>query len=415
MTRLIKYLFFFLFCTTFSQNGDPSFNHLIISPEIMIGTMPESNSNFPSRGLQTQFLLSIGRDHRYNSQEWAQRLKGPRTGISLGYTDFGNKTELGEAITLIPFIEFKAFKKEFLKINTGLGASIFSRKYHPVLNPNNQAVSTQLTWSFKFFVYYNMVEGESQDWRLSAGVFHHSNGHSKLPNNGYNSFLLGVSTDFKNFREPLNLEWNDEQPNERNRYDFITFRSGIGQNIFSLAFNDLQNVYTISGEYGRIYNNVLKIGVGFYYRYYSIYHNYIKNDEFLVQDGNEFDHYKEQPLWNSSNLGLSLSGEFLLNHIGINVLLGINIHKPGYKLDWRINQGYDNAPVEIPDYWVYGEFDTKYKLKRTFSTRLGLKYYLFGTKDRPRNNFFIGMHLNANGGQADFTELSLGYQYNFKM
>ena len=380
----------------------------------MIGAMPESNSNFPSRGLQTQFLFSISRDHRYNPQEWAQRLKGPRTGISLGYTDFGNKSELGEAITFMPFIEFNALRKNSLKVNMGLGTSIFNRKYHSLLNPNNQAVSTQLTWSFKFFLYYCLSRGEHQDWRISTGIFHHSNGHSKLPNNGYNSFLIGISTDFKNFSDPINLDLNKD-PIESSKYDFIAFRSGIGQNVFSLYFNDLKNVYTFSGEYGKVYNNLFRIGLGFYYRYYGIYHDYILNNGYLVRDGKKFDYYREKPLWYSSNIGFSVSGEILLNHIGINVLLGVNLHKPAYKIDWMINQGWDNAGDDLPVHWVFGEFDMKYKLKKTLSTRLGLKYYLFGTKEKPKNNFFIGMHLNANGGQADFTELSLGYQYNFKM
>ena len=44
---------------------------------------------------------------------------------------------------------------------------------------------------------------------------------------------------------------------------------------------------------------------------------------------------------------------------------------------------------------------------------MGLKYYLIGTTKVPKNNLYLGFHINANLGQADFTELSLGYVYSF--
>jgi hypothetical protein len=45
---------------------------------------------------------------------------------------------------------------------------------------------------------------------------------------------------------------------------------------------------------------------------------------------------------------------------------------------------------------------------------MGLKYYLFDTSREPVNNLFLGIHINANAGQADYTDISLGYVYNFK-
>ena len=103
----------------------------------------------------------------------------------------------------------------------------------------------------------------------------------------------------------------------------------------------------------------------------------------------------------------------MLNHIGIDLQIGINLHKPAYKIDWRINQGWDNTPREISETWMLGEYNTKYKLKQLISTRLGLKYYLIGTINKPKHNVYAGCYINANLGQADFAELSLGYVYAF--
>ena len=54
-----------------------------------------------------------------------------------------------------------------------------------------------------------------------------------------------------------------------------------------------------------------------------------------------------------------------------------------------------------------------YKIKRTISARLGLKYYLINTTKTPTDNVFIGAFINSNLGQADFSELAIGYVKTF--
>jgi hypothetical protein len=235
-----------------------------------------------------------------------------------------------------------------------------------------------------------------------------------LLNQGYNSFLISLSAEIKN---PLNnprIDTANILPSyKRTVYDYYAFRAGLGQNAFALAFNDRKNVYTIAGEYGRVYNNTFKIGIGFYYRFYQHYYDYIEGNESLVQNGREFDYFRSNPWYYASNLGITIHGEIFLNHFGIDLQLGYNLHKPAYKLDWRINEGWDNTPREISRSWVLGELDGSFKKKHRISSRLGLKYYLIGMEKAPKNNFYIGAHLNANLGQADFTELSLGYVHSF--
>ncbi len=92
-------------------------------------------------------------------------------------------------------------------------------------------------------------------------------------------------------------------------------------------------------------------------------------------------------------------------------MVGANLHKPAYDIDWRINQGWDNTPRDIPEEWMLGEYNSKYKLKKLIATRLGLRYYLFGNDSTPIHNIFAGASINANLGQADFTEVSVGYVF----
>lgn len=415
MSKQLTILFIFISTFSFAQtNSKWKKEAFTFTPEILLGKTMEAYDGFPKIQLQKQFILNFGRRHNYNPQEWAQRLKGPKTGFSVGVTDFGNVDSLGIALIAMPFIEFNAFGSNRFKILAGLGASYFTEKYDKEKSPNNRAIATDITWAFRLYLNYQILSTNKIDWRVGLGYSHHSNGHTRLMNNGYNSFLFSLSADIKN---PLNSPVANifqEIPVYKNTvYNYISFRGGIGQNVFALAFNDKQNVYTIAGEYGRVYNNTFKVGIGFYYRFYQHYYDYIKGAESLVQPGREFDYFRSAPLYYASNFGISLHGEILLNHWGIDLQVGYNFHKPAYKAEWRINEGWDKTPREIPETWVLGELNNKYKLKYRISSRLGLKYYLLGIENAPKNNFYVGAYLNSNLGQADFTELSLGYVRSF--
>ncbi len=417
MKKTILLFFFLLSFGLFAQQRDSTSNisNFIISPEVLLGITADANSYFPEHRVQTQAVIAFGWEHDTNTQEWAQRLKGPRTGITIGYSDFGNTKNLGSAISVLPFIEFNVFKSKKITIQAGTGASYFTKKFDPISNPNNEAVTTDFTWSFRLFGYYNVFSTKNIDWRASIGYSHHSNGHTHLPNQGFNSFLVGISADIKKTTKPIFYSEENKPIFSDSRYSYLALRSGFGLQVLAKPFNDKKGVYAFSGEYGRVYNNTYKVGIGMYYRFYQHYYDYITNNESLVQNGREFNSFKEHPTWSASNLGVFVTGEVLLNHFGINLQIGFNIHKPAYKIDWRINQGWDVVPREIPENSniVLGEFNTKFKLKKLISSRLGLKYYLIGTRRAPKNNFFIGANINSNLGQADFTELSFGYVHSF--
>lgn len=390
-------------------------NTLFLAPEFLVGKTMEANEGFPKTSLQKQLVIGLGRNHENNPQQWARELNGPRTGLSLGFTDFGQRDSLGYALTALTFIEYQAFGSERWNLLTGIGASYFTQKYDPENNPLNRAVTTNVTWAFRMYLHYTLLQAEKVDWRVGIGYSHHSNGHTRLLNQGYNSFLLSFSALIHNKARSAQKDIQSPIPYHHSTYSYYSLRGGLGQQAFALAFNNRENVYTLALEYGKVYNNTYKVGVGLFYRFYRHYYEYIRNNESLVQPGSDFDYFRGNPWYYASNFGMSLHGEVFLNHIGIDLQLGYNFLKPAYKLDWRINEGWDNTPREIPKYWLLGELDGTYKIKHRISSRLGLKYYLIGMEQAPENNFYLGIHLNANLGQADFTELSLGFVHRFKV
>ncbi|HLS29987.1 MAG TPA: acyloxyacyl hydrolase [Flavobacteriaceae bacterium] len=416
MKRTFFAIIFILPLLTVAQDGTSwRQNSMIYTPELLVGWSNKANENFPEARFQKQVGLSIRRNQKNNPQEWAQRMRNIKTGLSFMLTDFDNRDDLGFAITVMPIIEFPIFGSERLKLQSGLGVSYHNRKFHEEKNPYNQAISKSLAWAYRLYLYYDIAQFTQIDWRIGGGYSHHSNGHTKLRNQGLNSFLIGVSADIKPYDNKRNSHENSAFEDFSNSvYSYLSFRTGLGKNVLSTAFNDKRNVYVFSGEYGKVFNNTWKIGMGFYYNFYQHYYDYINDNHSLVQPGREFYRFQKNPFIYASNVGLTIHGEVLLNHFGIDLNFGYNLYKPAYKIDWRINEGWRNTPVEIPENWVLGEYNDYFKLKYRISARLGLKYYFLGTHVFQKHNLFVGAHINSNLGQADFSELSFGYVYNFK-
>jgi hypothetical protein len=202
----IKYTWLLLFfsCLVYAQQKDSiaSFSHFI-TPSFLLGETLPSNSGFPETDLQKALFVDFGKYHNQKLDEWAYRLKYARTGVSVGFTDYGNPEFVGYSISAIPFIEFDFLrkKKKDLKMNIGIGTTYFTREYdsvpyifNEILENTNRSVSTRFTWSFRLFLHYDLIKKRKTNWRIGAGFYHHSNGHMSLPNNGMNSFLLSLSS-----------------------------------------------------------------------------------------------------------------------------------------------------------------------------------------------------------------------------
>lgn len=416
----VKYFSFLLLLFSqlgFSQEKESSWKNHYISSEVLFGKTAPSNEFFPSLSMQTGLSLGLGKKHVESKSEWAYRLNYPKTGIRLGINDMGNRDVLGYQFSVIPYLELPLFpnKKNPLSLMIGLGSSYFTKKFDEENNSLNHAVSTNLSWAFDLFFYYPILQSPTTNLRLGLGYSHQSNGHKKLPNNGYNSFLGSVNANFNFYKEEPSSEAVTHPSFKNSQNYYVMLETGWGENSLALSFNEPKNVYALRLGVGKKINNTFRIGAGVFYHFYQHYFDYIRNNESLVQRGEEFESFKKHPLLNASTFGVFISGEMMfLNHVGFALQVGANLHKPAYGIEWRYTQGWANTPKEIPEGWVLGEYNTKYKLKKLITSKIGAKYYLTSLAKNPTQNFYISASINANLGQADFTEFGLGYIYNFK-
>ncbi len=404
----------------FAQQKD-SLSHYthFTTTELLVGKTFDSNTNFPKTNLHKTLFLNFGKNSEYSKEEWAYRLGYPKTGMSFALTNYGNAKELGYSVTAMPFIRFNLQKKKRrFSMLVGMGATYLTKKYDslPYIFNNypkvvNRSNRTRLNWSFRLFFYYRFLQLQKSNWRVGFGYFHQSNGHTKLPNQGINSVVMSLSREVNytsGIKKPPHLSTTNFS---KSSYWFLRLRSGVGQHVLAEYLNARKGVYTTSLSGGKVFNNTLRLSIGAYYRKYDSYYDYIKNKGELVME--EYAYMIENPLQYSSSYGAFIEGELLLGHLSFGIMLGYNFYKPFYEVQWRLAEGFYWQLTNGEVLWIEGELNKSYALKKQIASRLGISYYLLNNNKAPKHNVFIGAYLNANLGQADFSELSIGYVYKF--
>jgi Lipid A 3-O-deacylase (PagL) len=400
--RLVKVIIFLIFGLFYQINLGQERDDIFLNLDFSIGKTSPPNFNFPELNSQKSLMIGFGKTNFNPDLVWAKLLNYPETGITFSYTNFGNNLVLGQAISFTPYLDLKIFNKRTQKINlkTELGFSYFNKTFDEIDNPINKAISSNFTWAFRMSLYYKILEKENYNLKLGMGYFHNSNGHLRLPNNGLNVFTVNLSSQIglkKNEIIYSNVD-SINNKNSVNRQKYYSFRFGIGQKVFSQSDISKKEVYVLAASKGIIVNKTFKFGYGFCYRFYKDYYDFVKNDSYLLTKNNS------ELL--ASNFALFANSEILLSHFGIELEFGVNLYKPIYKYDYEINNGkIKNGIYEKP------ELDWYYDIKKTISSRLGLKYYFLNNNKSPIQNLFLGGFINANFGQADFSELTFGYVY----
>ncbi len=387
--KYILPLFFIL--STFSRLHSQSIENNIFEAELMGGRIvPNYSKNFPNSSIQSAVSISFAKANK-DTSSWGKYYNFPESGFSVFASNLGNNHIYGNQFSLLPYISFKLKEKEkpwFLKV--GIGMSYFTTYFDSINNPKNVAIGSSFTWAFEAFLYKTIYKSNNITYRIGAGYSHASNGHTQLPNFGLNSALLSFSTQFHSNNESnSNFEILTKKYKDTKHY-FLQFRNGVGFHELGATAEPVggtkREVFTTAISGGIIFNNHLKIRTGFAYRYYEQFRHYV----FV----NQTEEYLNHINWSASNIYFFAGCELLMSHFSLDVSGGLNLYKPFYK---EFNSVYEKNR------------GFRYEIKKWLNSRMGLNLYLFNTNKNPTHNVYMGAHINANFGQADFTEFNLGY------
>ena len=391
------FLIILVSCCIFSQAVAQQTDSRFVETEYSAGKIvPNYTKIFPSSSVQQAITISIGKQN-IDTTNWGKYYRFPETGLSFFASNLGNNKVFGNQFSVLPFIRFKVFNQNKpVYIKLALGVTYFTTHFDSITNNENFSNGSPFTWGFQAMLYKTIYQKDNLNIKLVGGYSHHSNGHTQIPNFGLNSALFGISAQWKKDEKAnlTNEKSNDiNQESSLNNY-FINYREGLGfHELGATDFpvgGDKKLVYTSSLSFGLLFNNHIKWKTGFSYRYYEHYYDYIQKNNIAA--------FKDNPEWSASNIYFFTGVEFLMNHISIDIEGGLNLYKPFYKTFNNDFQKDKNAA---------------YQLKKWFNARLGLNYYVVNTLKSPTHNVFLGAHINANFGQADFTEFSTGYVYSF--
>ncbi len=391
MTRSIIILFLFpvlLFSQT--ERNNTSF---YIATELQGGKIIPNTSSHPSTNANLGVHLHFGFLSNGN-HAWGEFYNYPELGISLGYNSLGNKDIFGSEISLVPFFLIPTSKnpKKGVHFKLGTGITYHTKRYNAENNIDNLYIGSHLNWSANASIYKSFSIRNKYKIKTGITFRHSSNGHTVLPNYGVNSILASVIFQIypKGISERIAILEKEKKKKEYHYY-FIA-NQGIGFHELGGPTKPiggkLQMISTSGIFLGVLFKKHILLRGGFSYRYYETYRNYIRENNLLE--------YSDNPVWSSSSLIFSIGTEFLFGHFSIDIQGGLNIAKPFYKTHFEVfenTSSYDKTT------------------KQYFTTKYGFNVYLFNTKNLPTHNLRLGAFINANFGQADFSEFGLAYVY----
>jgi len=364
---------------------------LVFEVQYAAGKIPSMYPGSPKNSFTNGAEFHIGYQ-TYGTKNWHRLFNYPRMGVSFIYQDLGSSRVLGQQISIVPTVYFSTALKEnakiFAELRYGLGMAIFNRPYDSIKNPENRLAGSRVAWQFTVGANLRWQFSPLASLQLGGLWYHASNGHTKLPNVGVNSYAGYVSILVHPFNKIARTHQRDSMALDKKWH--VNFRLGIGwhERGSGLRSDDKKTypAYTASVYASKRLWKIFMAKVGFTYRYYPLYKSFLQ--DYQITDS--------KLTLKSSAFILFIGNEFLLGHFAISLEAGLNLYKPAYK-----------------PFFDKFEYPSKfgYIMKQYISTRFGVNYYILDPYLHPRNNVFIGAYVSANMGQAEFLEMNIGYVF----
>lgn len=320
-------------------------------------------------------------------QWWNKAYRYPTLGCQVVVGSLGNPEVLGVFAAVLPNLRFKLFGAGHHQVYTriGMGFAYFNKPYNQQSNPTNLLVGSALTNITSLQLVYSA--GVSRFLSLNAGVGfqHFSNGHTQLPNVGINMPSAQLGFSLLMYQKPVHKLVNvqDSTPNREYTMDAIV---GLGWHEFGETTEPTGGikypVYSFGLAISKNLGTIHVVQLGVTYSYYTSFRDYIAYQSF----------FNEQLALNASTFSIYAGHEFILGHLGLDLKLGAYLYNP-------FRRKYNHEVLNKPN-----------GFKEISTNKLGINYYFSDTRLN-RKGLYIGLHIKANLGQADFAEFSMGYRF----
>jgi len=314
----------------------------------------------------------------HGRQSWEYAHHYPFLGFAFCYNDLGNDSVLGQAFSLLPFIEIPiAGGKNLITGSNGFSASfrvgtgfaLLTKYYHPVENPTNNAIASKGNNITQFVFAAQYKVSDEFTFSLGGSFTHYSTGAVRVPNLGINIPAARIGIRYQPKPIPKN-EYLTPELSPVPKKIIFNAQIGLGFQEEYPAHGPMYHVYLLEFSAGKMLArwNLLLLGAQVNYKeaaYVSIRQGEIYNNDYFVHS-------------------LAASGflrdDFLFGNIGIAVEVGYYYYHP--------------APAQIAFYQVLGT------------------YYAFPlSKKESVKRISAGVYLTAGDFTADFVSVNVGYRF----
>ena len=350
--------------------------------------------------------LNLGIEFPSSQQSpWLQYHNNPTYGMGLSYIDFGADV-MGHAIAVYPYImlniaRLRHFEAKF-KLATGLG--VVSRHYysHEYDQENYDRPENNTTFSTYLNAYLsaglNLDFPITRNFKINSefGFFHMSNGKTRVPNRGINTFYGGVG-----FIATVNP---DEEPVLQQFPDLpyrwsLNVTGSVGK--MHLSRYDKHKFFIASLHAGAIYNvnNWYGVGPGVDVFYNDCVNTNSESGFYRKDRGREYTAVDKM------RVGIGMNNEFQFGRLTAMLDWGVYVFNP--------SRNYYQSYYESEAFQKYGENRPLFYKCEDVGVDDGWNYFRFGLKCRVWDNVYLQALAKTHLHICEYIEFGLGYQIPF--
>ena len=327
--------------------------------------MEAFNAHFPALELSIQQIT-------YGKHQWERDYNYPLIGVAAWYSGLGDSEYLGQALALMPSINFPLYKhKKFTAgFRLALGIGYLTKHFDRLKNYKNLAIGSHLNAAVNLMAETRYQVNYFLTLTAGASLQHFSNGSLKLPNYGLNIPQLSLGVSWRPFKVNPNIDDRFFAPTEP--FEAIIYKT-MEFNIGGLAgYKNMQAVYGQNYTVFHLFENTFfriarKSKVGF---------------------GVDFS-YDPSQITTLERNGTVVDNKLKIIRPGINGAYQLVMSRVGL----IVNLGYYLAGMEKSNGPFYEKFSFQYNFSR---------------------DFFATVMLKVHWGRADYIGWGLGYKFDVK-
>ena len=377
-SRLLILMLLFSINLTFAQS-DSAYkrkNPFACSVTIDYGREENTDPFFPP---VTNNSYSVELDFNQQTtgkQAWQTLQNYPRFGGEIIFTSIGNPKIFGDAIGLLPTLQYSIIKhhRNRLYYQVGTGLAYITKPFNIITNPENDVAGSRIDEAVVIRAGYEITLSSKSQISPSFTFIHYSNGSAREPNLGYDIYSLGITYRFRgNEKTPLSptrKQFRDSLPPLSHGLHIQAF-GALGFEGGSTPGGPEYHVYIANFSLVKYINHKNKISIGVDQSYNNGGLDYEKLEE--INTG-------QNQSYQASGTALFAGYEWLFGHFGLAIHLG----------------PYIKRPIEASS--------------KIFEN-MGLQYYIWNPITHYGSNLFIGVHVQTYFGQASYDDVSLGVTF----